>query len=347
MSHTLSRLPLLSLLALLLLPLQGRADTAAAWPNPLIEQRADPFIVRHSDGYYYFTATVPEYDRLELRRATSIAGLATAKPVTVWTKHAKGPMGAHIWAPELHRIGGKWYLYFAAGEAEKIWNIRIYVLECASTNPLEGPWTEAGRVKTQWDSFTLDATTFEHRGVRYLIWAQNDPERVGKGTDLYIARMDSPTSIVGTPTMITRPELPWELIRHPVNEGPAVIIRNGRVFVSYSAAGTGAEYCMGLLSAPEDADLLQASSWSKSTTPVFTTNDANGIFGPGHNQFTVAEDGKTDLLVYHARNYRDLKVDPLRDPNRHTRVQPFAWKADGSPDFGVPAPEQPSKDIRK
>ncbi|MDA5483519.1 alpha-N-arabinofuranosidase, partial [Yersinia intermedia] len=37
------------------------------YPNPLIEQRADPFIYRHTDGYYYFTASVPEYDRLELR----------------------------------------------------------------------------------------------------------------------------------------------------------------------------------------------------------------------------------------------------------------------------------------
>jgi GH43 family beta-xylosidase len=343
MSLVLSRLPLLSLLALLLLPLQGRADTAAAWPNPLIPQRADPYILRHSDGYYYFTATVPEYDRLELRRATTIAGLATATPVTIWTKHAKGAMGAHIWAPELHRIGGKWYIYFAAGDAEKVWNIRIYVLECDATNPLEGPWTEAGRVMTQWDSFTLDATTFEHRGVRYLIWAQNDPARVGKGTDLYIARMDSPTSIVGAPVMLTRPELPWELVRFPVNEGPAVIIRNGRVFVSYSAAGTGAEYCMGLLSAPECSDLLNPASWTKSPTPVFVTSEANGIFGPGHNSFTVSEDGKTDLLVYHARNYRDLKVDPLRDPNRHARVQPFGWKADGTPDFGVPLPEQSAK----
>ena len=26
---------------------------------PLIEQRADPYIYRHSDGYYYFTASVP------------------------------------------------------------------------------------------------------------------------------------------------------------------------------------------------------------------------------------------------------------------------------------------------
>ena len=77
----------------------------------------------HSDGYYYMVATVPEYDRIELRRARTIGGLAEAKAQAVWRKHDKGIMGAHIWAPEIHFIEGKWYIYFTAGEAENIWAI--------------------------------------------------------------------------------------------------------------------------------------------------------------------------------------------------------------------------------
>ena len=307
-------------------------------PNPLIRQRADPWVHKHTDGFYYFTATVPEYDRLELRRSTTIAGLAAAEPKTIWRKHDTGIMGAHIWAPELHHIDGRWFIYFAAGEAESIWNIRIYVLENTSANPLEGEWIERGQLKTNWESFSLDATTFEHRGTRYLVWAQRDPA-VKNNTDLYIAKMDSPTSIVGKQTLLSRPEFDWEKVRYAVNEGPAALIRNGRVFIAYSAAGTGAEYCVGLLTADENADLLDPRSWTKSPTPVFASSPQNGIFGPGHNSFTVAEDGSTDLLVYHARNYREIDGNPLRDPNRHTRVQPLAWRADGSPDFGEPVPE--------
>ena len=320
------------------------ADAAApepALPNPLIPQRADPFILRHSDGFYYFTATVPEYDRIELRRASTIADLAAAEPKTIWRKHATGPMGAHIWAPELHRIDGKWFIYFAAGAAEKIWDIHIYVLENAAANPLEGEWIERGQLRTQWETFALDATTFVHRGSRYLVWAQRDPS-VKNNTDIYIARMASPTAIEGTPVRLSRPEFDWEKVRYEVNEGPAVLIRHGRIFVTYSAAGTGAEYCMGLLTAAEDADLLDPKSWNKSPAPVFATSEAAGIFGPGHNNFTVAEDGTTDLLVFHARNYRDIVGDPLRDPNRHTRVQPIRWRADGTPDFGTPLSETPS-----
>ena len=57
---------------------------------------------------------------------------------------------------------------------------------------------------------------------------------------------------------------------------------------------------------------------------------------PGHNSFTKSEDGTEDLMIYHCRNYTEIKGDPLFDPNRHARVGVVKWTADG-PDFGVPA----------
>jgi len=46
------------------------------------------------------------------------------------------------------------------------------------------------------------------------------------------------------------------------------------------------------------------------------------------------------VLVYHARDYRDIQGDSLNDPNRHTRAQVIHWKADGTPDFGEPAADR-------
>lgn len=315
------------------------SSAPAEWPNPLIAQRADPHIVRHTDGWYYFTATVPEYDRIELRRARTIAELATAEPTVAWRKPAAGPMSAHVWAPELHRFDGKWYVYFAAGRADAIWAIRIYVLENASANPLAGEWKELGQLRTGWDEFALDATIFTHRGRRYVAWCQHQRD-YGPGTNIYLAPLRSPTELDGPPVLLSNPSFAWERVRFPVNEGPAVLVRHGRVWITYSASGTGAEYCLGLLSAPEDANLLDPRSWTKSPQPVFATSEAHGVFGPGHNQFTTLPDG-TDLIVYHARSYRDIAGDPLYDPNRATRVQVLRWKPDGSPDFGVPAAETP------
>jgi GH43 family beta-xylosidase len=320
---------------LALLAVQPIAAAETSFANPLVRQRADPHVTLQPDGWYYYTATVPEYDRIEVRRARSLNELGAADARVVWRKHASGEMGAHIWAPEMHRIDGKWYIYFTAGRADKIWEIRLYVLENASANPLEGEWTERGQLKTGWESFSLDATTFEHRGQRYLSWTQRAPDG-SKGTNIYLARMDGPLAIRQPAVLLTRPEYAWEKIGHEVNEASSFLVKNGRVWMTYSASATDANYALGLLSAPVDADLLDARAWTKSPVPVMRSSAANGQYGPGHNSFTTTPDGKTDILVYHARNYRDIVGEPLRDPNRHTRAQVLRWKADGSPDFGEP-----------
>ncbi|WP_311198810.1 family 43 glycosylhydrolase [Paenibacillus hexagrammi] len=311
------------------------------YSNPLIEQRADPQISKQADGYYYFTASVPEYDRIVLRRSKTIEGLATAEEKVIWTKHESGDMSKHIWAPELHYIDGKWYIYFAAGKAEDIWAIRPYVLECADENPLTGTWTEKGMIQKpasntiSFTDFSLDATTFENNGKRYLVWAQ----KLDGISNLYIAEMSNPWTIAGNQTLITTPDYTWERQTYWVNEGPAVLKHNGKIFISFSASATDASYCMGLLTASDSSDLLDASSWSKSPEPVMTSSDATGQYGPGHNSFTVAEDGVTDILVYHARSYKEISGDPLYDPNRHTRVKRLTWNSDGTPNFGEPLAE--------
>ncbi len=316
-------------------------DPYLHWTNPLVEQRADAQIAYQSDGNYYFTATVPEYDRLELRRALTLDGLRTAEPKVVWRKHATGIMGSHIWAPELHRMNGKWYLYFSAGGAENVWDIRIYVLENSSADPYQGEWTEKGQIKTKWETFALDPTTFEFKGTNYLVWAQKDPATPKVNSNLYIAKMDTPWSITGEQVMISKPDLPWEQIGYQVNEGPAVLVKNGRIFITYSASATDFNYCLGMVTAKDDSNLLDPKSWTKSQRPVFATWTVNGQYGPGHNSFTTTPDGKTDIFVYHARQYRDIKGDPLNDPNRHTRAQILHWNPDGTPDFGVPGPDGP------
>ncbi|WNG41445.1 family 43 glycosylhydrolase [Archangium violaceum] len=327
--------PALFVVSLGLLLTAGTAGAAAPqYTNPLIQQRADPHIYKHTDGYYYFTASVPEYDRIILRRAKTIQGLATASETVIWRKHASGEMAAHIWAPEIHFINGKWYIYFAAGASNDIWRIRIYALENASANPLSGTWTEKGRVYTHVDSFALDATTFEHNGQRYMLWAQKDPE-----SNLYIAKMSSPTTLILPAVLIAKPQYSWETQGFWVNEGPAVIKRNGKIFVAYSASKTDDRYCLGLLTASANSDLLNPASWTKSPNPVFTSNEKTSQYGPGHNSFVVAEDGQSDILVHHARNYKTIVGDPLYDPNRHTRVQKLYWNADGTPNFGIPVAE--------
>lgn len=300
--------------------------------NPVVPQRADPWLMKHTDGKYYFTGSVPEYDRIIVRSSSTISGLGSSPEAVVWTRPASGTMGGHIWAPELHHFDGKWHIYFAAGDSSDVFRVRIYVISTAAADPTTAVWEPPVRVFTHADTFSLDATTFEHAGTRYLLWAQSD---TGVNSSLYIASMSSPSTLSSTPVRIAVPTMDWETRGFKVNEGAAVIKRNGRIFVTFSASATDANYCMGLLTADENADLLDVASWTKTPTPVFTTNEGSKQYGPGHNSFTTDEAGN-DVLVYHARSYRAIVGDPLYDPNRHARVQRLHWNADGTPNFGVP-----------
>lgn len=303
---------------------------------PLIEQRADPCILYASDGYYYFTASVPAFDCIELRRARTIEALAQAQPRIIWTKHAQGEMSRYIWAPEIHEVDGAWMIYFAAAEDEPdengVFDHRIFALRCTAENPMEGEFEECGQVNTGWESFALDATTFVAAGVRYFLWAQRDYSIAGN-SNLYIARMKSATELELPAVMISRPEYDWECQGFLVNEGPSVLLHAGKLYITYSASATDERYAMGMLTADENADLLNPASYTKSAAPVMVTDAAHAIYGPGHNSFTRDGEGR-DLLVFHARPYPGFKGSPLSDPNRHAHVWPIEYNDQDQPVFG-------------
>lgn len=303
--------------------------------TPLIEQRADPYIYRHTDGTYYFTASVPEFDLIELRRAKSISGLRDAKPVTVWRKRPSGDMSCNIWAPELHYIGGKWMIYFAAArqgaDASGCYDHRTYALENDADDPFTGEFREMGQINTGRESFTLDSTSFTAKGRRYFVWAQRDPAITGN-SNLYIAEMLDPTTLRLPATLLSVPEYPWECQGFLVNEGPAVLKHGGRLYMTYSGSATDERYCVGMLTADESADPLDKASWQKSKEPVMVTEPRNGLYGPGHNSFTVDERGR-DIIVFHARPYPGFHGSALGDPNRHAYTRLVRYDEDEAPVF--------------
>ena len=314
-----------------------RNGVITEYNTPFIEQRADPYIYRHSDGTYYFTASVPEYDRIVLRKSDTLLGLKDAEEVCIWKKHESGKMSQHIWAPELHFLDGKFYIYFAASKKEDIWRLRPYILECEGADPLHDKWVEKGKIQRSdrdiysFKGFSLDATIFENKGQRYYAWAEKVASGVGI-SNLYIAKMESPTKLSTAQVLLTTPDYDWERVDIWVNEGPAVIRHDGRIFLTYSASATGECYCMGMLSIDENADLLDPREWKKDKRPVLCSDREKGFYGPGHNSFTCLPDGR-DVCVFHARTYKDIEGDPLYDPNRHTFLMEVKWSQSGEPIF--------------
>lgn len=302
-----------------------------------IAQRADPYVVKDASGSYYFTASVPAYDSIVLRKSDTLEGLAQAEETEIWHKHESGPMSKHVWAPEMHFLFGKWYVYFAAGEKDDIWKIRPYVLECQGPDPMKDAWVELGKMQRadedefSFEAFSLDATILENKGNYYYIWA----EKTGVGrqiSNLYIAQMESANKLKTVQVLLTTPDYDWERHGFWVNEGPAVLKRNGKIFVTYSASDTGVNYCIGMMSVSEDAELLDPRAWKKERYPVLKTDAEKGIYGPGHNSFTVDGEGN-DIMVFHARTETEIVGDPLYNPNRHAMLMKFGWDADGNPVF--------------
>lgn len=315
-------------------------DKTVKYNEPWILQRADPFVL-FEDGWYYFTASVPAYDCIVLRRARNLVELAEAEEKVLWTKHESGPMSKHIWAPELHKVFGKWYIYYAGGEMEAEWDIRPYVLECQGDDPWEDAWIEKGKMQRadedefSFEAFSLDAHVFEVKGHFYYVWA----EKVGVGkqiSNLYIAEMESGYKLKTVQVLLTTPDYDWERFGFWVNEGPGTIQHDGKIFLTYSASDTGIHYCVGLLVADIDSDLLDPKSWDKSRMPVLQTSEEHQIYGPGHNSFTVDEDGN-DIIVFHARTEAEIVGNPLYNPNRHAMLMRVKWDEKGYPVFSYEA----------
>ncbi len=317
------------------------------YPDPFIRQRADPWITRGDDGYYYFTASYPMvgkndpegYDRIILRRAETLEGLASAEEISIW--HEKDCPSCHryVWAPEIHQIDGTWYVFFTTSVSDNVWHIRPRVISCTlgERDPYHPDcWEDTGHLMQpargdaySFTHFSLDMTHFTNKGTHYVVWAEK-PDT----SDLLIASVEgeAPWKATSPYTLLTRPEYAWEHDGNTwVNEGPAVIKNNGKIYLAYSASAVNHTYCVGLLYADEDADLLDAASWTKLRYPVLSTEDlpANQN-GPGHNSFTVDEYGNP-VIVYHARDPRETIDGGLYDPGRNAHVKSIHFAYDGTP----------------
>ncbi len=314
-----------------------------------IKDRADPHVYKGSDGYYYFTASFPMYgkndpegyDRIILRRAETIDGLASAEEKIIWDEKNSDVAHRFIWAPEIHEIGGKWYVLFAAsGSENNVWDIDCHIIMCEGTDPYNGKWIDKGKFTAcendsfSFRGFSLDMTHFECAGKHYVAWAQN-----GGNSNVYLSAVnpDEPWKTTSPAMLLTKPEYDWERVRIPVNEGPAVMIHDGKIFLAFSASATGPEYCIGLMFADESSDLLNPDSWTKLEYPLLTSDDLEGEYGPGHNSFVMDENGDW-VFVYHSRDERCFcgkcgysDGDSLYDPCRSARKRKVIWNKDGIP----------------
>ncbi|ORY56834.1 glycosyl hydrolase family 43 protein [Pseudomassariella vexata] len=309
-------------LLIALLGFSGLFGSATAWVNPIRSPTgSDPFMV-YSGGYYYLMTTT--WTDVEVARSTTVAGLKTAARKVVYSTTTASRC-CNVWAPEVHYLGGLWYIYYTAGEGDDLDGQRLHVLKGGAT-PYD-TFTYAAQLTTEWaiDASILRFNTYGNylmfscfHGVTYQSICLQQ-----LGSD-YI-------SLTGSISVISQPTESWEIVSYPVNEGPAALYFGGKTYISYSASYCWSpSYCLGLLTWDGSTAPTSASAWTKSSGCVLSS--ANGNYGTGHNSFFQSPDGSQTWIAYHATS----NSAGACDDSRYTMVQLMGTHSDGSPNFGTP-----------
>ncbi|MFN2635846.1 MAG: family 43 glycosylhydrolase [Gemmatimonadaceae bacterium] len=318
----------------------GVPPATCTFRNP-IDVGADPWVVREG-GYYYLSES--RDNGIWVYKSTSLTSLKQ-NAIKVWTAPPTGWNETNVWAPELHHIGGLWYIYYAAGRRHAdgsdapFTSQRAGVLQSVADDP-QGAYVDKGMLYTgdnvqaqTGDVWAIDLTVGDINGQMYAVWSgwdQNNSTTDRVQQNLYTARMSDPLTIATNRVKIAAPDASWERGPElPLEEGPEFLEHGGQEFIIYSANDSWLpDYQLGQLQlTTPTADPLNPASYVKSG-PVFS--GTTGVYGVGHSSYTKSPDGTEDWIVYHS------KVDPSPGWNRVIRTQKFGWNANGSPNFGTP-----------
>ena len=291
------------------------------YTNPIIinsnkGNTSDPFVTRHNGMYYHCYSNK---DGVYIGEAENLWGIGTARERLVYD--IKKENGLTAWyAPELHFINGKWYIYASPDYGADLHIMTV--LEGQDKGPM-GEYKNLGVIKGLENEWSIDGTVFKYSDKLYFIWAT--------GYEMQMAEMVSPYEIAKRRITITKPEYDFEKVWGNITEAPAVLKKGDKLHIIYSASDSQCDdYCLGLLTFC-GGDILNAENWTKSKKPVFTKTD--NIFGPGHCSFTTVTEGEKEAyyIVYHANLESGTGWH-----GRSVFAQPFMWDKDSMPIFGKP-----------
>jgi len=297
---------------------------------------ADPWMVKQNNEYIYCWSA---NNSINISRSAKMTKWGELK--RIWQAPATGWNRSCVWAPEIHFIQGRWYVYYAAGESGPPFiHQRTGVLRSA-TDDVFSDYEDMGVLYTGDNSsdpvsnvWAIDMTTLEHKGKLYAIWSGWIKQETTDATQqhLYICEMENPWTMKGKRVKLSSPVESWET-GGPLNlnEGPEILINDEKVFVIYSCRESWlVEYRQGMLQLTNpDGNLLDPANWKKSG-PVFQGNSQ--VYGVGHCSFVKSPDNTEDWIIYHS------KKSTTPGWERNVRMQPFKWNTDGTPNFGEAIP---------
>jgi GH43 family beta-xylosidase len=320
---------------------------------PLVTGRADPHMHRYTDPvtgektWLFISTDENGQDDFFIREASTVDGIKTSADNKILGPGLFG-RGGQLWAPEFHEVDGDLYVIFAGNVSSggDLFNIQAHtmrlkpgqdpLLAASWETPQRGQGTDGGPLATAGLTLTIDMTHLRVGDQDYLVWnqrtkydANGQPSTTGAWAPavIKIAKADVSSTgawrITTAPVILSTPDLGWDYNTSPVDEGPFVIRRDGRIMITFSGSGVDETYAVGLLEASADADLTDPASWHKRSYPIWSYEGpiANN-WGPGHNAYVLDDDGNL-LNVFHAK--------PTATGARTAGVRMVYFRTDGTP----------------
>lgn len=296
--------------------------------NPLgSEGHPDPCIVWcEKDRCYYGISTSGQPslwgdDRIIMHKAENFCDLfVNSESKVIYKADAKDETFGYLWAPELHYIDGKWYIYTSCQMSDENTVKHVIVLEAKNDSPFDG-FNFLGHINR--NVFSIDPSVYvdEETGKMYICCSEVVPD---VGQVLTIQEMKSPSEPIGERVIIAKAELGFELVppyvgrRSMVEGGYFIKSPNGRLFIAYSANGCWSDdYAVGILEY-KGGNMISADSWEKFPEPL--VKKSGGNFGPGHATFFYSPD-KTELWIcHHCVAESNPSVQPIKRPCHCQRV---------------------------
>ena len=311
---------------LVFLALAGAATPCAAqvatYTNPVFDEDfPDPTVIDAGNGWFYAYATqtdiggrvfnVQTARSRDLVRWERVGDALPVKPV--WASRTQD-----FWAPDVHRRGRTFYMYFSAvPDPDRVAQFKkeqgaekseesVFCLGVATSDKPEGPFRDSGRpLKCGLSFVNIDPMAFDdpRTGRKYLYWGSGfQPIRVQElsADRLSFKKGSQPIELVKADKSV-----PF----HTLIEGAWVVYRRGFYYLFYS----GENCCHGPLQEIKYAALVARSK--SPTGPFQTLAQATGApdravvrrndawIAPGHNSVITDAAGQ-DWIAYHAINVK-------------------------------------------
>ncbi len=285
----------------------------------------DPYIIRHGGMYYYcYTA----YNELFISRFEHLEDIEKGEIIKIYDKNAQGDQGSWF-APEVHKIGDRWYIY-AAPECRSVPGCHSMHVLRSKTEDIFGEYEYLGNMRGLENTWAIDGTVFTHEDKLYMAVSWNG---------ITLVELRDPFTLTQNKVVICEADREWERVMNPVVEGSCMIKRGTHIHMLYSASDCRSErYSLALLTF-SGGDIMDKRNWKKSEKPLLSS--ANGVYGPGHCSVTKTENGE-DIVVYHARLYGDNENGDAVNKNWGNRCV-FYGKIKWQDDF--PVLGEPEKNI--